>query len=118
MYTVEKWYLIKHMHIPIIDCDCANTIKNIYNNFYIDVHRKLYHNHIYKWGYGKPNSDACNKIRHRLIYDWYNINIKNINYFPNDTRKILNYFNYDSSNINLYNEYKYKYKRMYKESLL
>lgn len=76
MDKVTSWYLVKHLVFPIIDCDCMDTIKNVYECMDIENYRKLYHKHIYKWGYGKPNSIDCNNIRDRLMDKWFNLNIE------------------------------------------
>jgi len=124
MNTVNAWYLIKHTHFPIIDIDCVKIIKDIYNMIWLDRHRVLYHNHIYKWmdGY-KPNSDLCNLYRNRIIEKWYDIDIESDgHHIWNDKvggswskHYILMVFNYD---IRFNEPSLYKYKRMYKKDII
>lgn len=123
MDKVTSWYLVKHLVFPIIDCDCMDTIKSIYESMDIVTYRKLYHKHIYKWGYGKPNSIACNNIRNKLMNIWFNIDIYNHGaYIWWDYRKgisdwlhnILLEHNYIPHPNTIY----YKYIRMYKIDII
>lgn len=121
---LEKMWLINNMSFPIVDRDCEKLIKDEYKDVMLVWHRVLYHNHIYKWVHSQPNSDKCNIIRMRLLYDWYGVNLRNRNnavYFYIVENVTPNYdafmgsFRYEITNKLGYD---HKYKRMYKRDLI